>query len=385
MSAREAAYLAVVNYLKSGTYLDETLTPLAVKELSQARHIAYGTVQRLLSLDNLARQLTTRTSLNLKPKEKAILFTALYQAHFQQGSPLYAITDESLKLAKKYCHTTFVSFLNALLRAYGNQPPTLPAGDSAADLSIRFSYPLWFVNQLLKERDLQTTQAILELGNQPSHPMARCRPPADPFKMVSVSDVSSVGTSKDYYIQNATPVKLIQNLTKSECHPGRILDLCAAPGGKLILAHDLFPDASLFANDISEKRLRLLRQNLDKYQISAELSCRSAEGYTASEPFDLIILDVPCSNTGVLGKRPEARWRLSQNFLDDLIKLQRNLIASARRLLAPNGVIWYLTCSILNSENEDLVKDFSNPSMTQLPNAEGRDGGFGCAIRGHSL
>lgn len=375
-SPREAAYLAVLSYLKTGAYADETLASLAMTDVAQARHIAYGTIQRLLSLDFIARQLAKRTSLSLKPKEKALLFTALYQAHFQQGAPLYAIANETLKLAKKVCHSTFLSFLNAILRAYGTQRPALPAGDSPHDLSIHFSYPQWFVEQLLKERGLETTKTILALGNQPAPTMARVRESSNPFNLVTVADPSTISASTQHYIQNATPVHLIQHLAKTVDSPARVLDLCAAPGGKLILAHDIFPKALLFANDVSEKRLAVLRQNMEKYGIFAELTCGPAESYCSPHRFDLIILDVPCSNTGVLGKRPEARWRLSQTFLDDMTAMQRRLVTAAMKLLAPGGVLWYLTCSILKSENEDLIESPFLDSMTQLPNADGWDGGF---------
>lgn len=384
---REAAYLAVFHYLKSGTYVDDTLASLAIAELAQARHIAYGTIQRLLSLEALARQLTHRPSLSLKPKEKALLFTALYQAHFQQGSPLYAIANETLKLAKRLCHPTFVSFLNALLRAYAHHPPTLPPADSSQNLSIRYSYPRWFVEKLLSERGWETTLKVLELGNQPAPTMARQRGTQDPFAMVNVRDnLISTSASNQLYIQNVTPVRLIQQLVHSVQTPARILDLCAAPGGKLILAHDLFPNAALYANDVSEKRLELLRQNLSKYEISAQITCGLAQDYPTSAPFDLVILDVPCSNTGVLGKRPEARWRLSQSSLDALGVLQRQLTSAALRLLRPGGVLWYLTCSILKEENEGIVEQIDNGAcvgkpITQLPQLDGSDGGFGCAIR----
>jgi len=170
--------------------------------------------------------------------------------------------------------------------------------------------------------------------------------------------------------------------------PARILDLCASPGGKLLAAHDLFPQAKLYANDVSPEKIMRLSQNLAKYGVKADLNCGQGEDYQSSELFDLIILDVPCSNSGVLNKRPEARWRLTPKVIEGLRQTQSRLVKHAADLLAPGGVIWYLTCSILKSENEEMIEDVIQHDRLEkvfskivLPNYEGWDGGFGCVLR----
>lgn len=384
LSSREAAFLAVFQYLKAGTYADVTLAQLHTSDAA-ARQIAYGTLQRLISLDYLAKQLASRQNLKLKQKERALLATALYQVHYMTDSPLYAVTNEMVQLAKKHCHVAFARFLNALLRSYAAQAPTLPTDDSVSALSIRYSYPEWLIERLLQDYGLTPTLTILDLGNRPAPTMARLR--SSPFKMVEVANPSEVAASTELYIQNATPVKLIKHLATTQLQPRRILDLCAAPGGKLLLAHDLYPNAQLFANDVSSRRLETLQENLRKYGVQAEVRCGPAESYPTDQPFDLIILDVPCSNTGVLGKRPEARWRLSEEFLKELEVTQFELLKSAVQLLAPNGTIWYLTCSILKRENEQLIdtacqrfKLASQTQLTLLPAPNGADGGFAAAL-----
>lgn len=195
-------------------------------------------------------------------------------------------------------------------------------------------------------------------------------------------------TSSDYYIQNGTSIKLIKALAAQTKPPERILDLCASPGGKLLAAHDHFPKAELYANDISEKKLARLRENCEKYGLDASLSISMGEEYSSPEPFDLIILDVPCSNSGVLHKRPEARWRLSEEILNTLEKTQRKLLNHATTLLKPTGEIWYITCSILKRENEVLTNQFCKENaltkqheQTILPNANtGFDGGYCCKL-----
>lgn len=185
-----------------------------------------------------------------------------------------------------------------------------------------------------------------------------------------------------------TPVALVADLASKSSYPQRVLDICASPGGKLLAAHDHFPKAKLFANDISPEKILRLTQNLTKYGVTAQVRCGQGEDYPISEPFDVVILDVPCSNSGVLNKRPEARWRLTAEALQALKTQQLGLLEHALTLIGKQGVIWYLTCSILKAENEQLMAAFCQKhamkmayARTILPNAEGWDGGFACLLQ----
>jgi len=407
---REAAYLALLISLKDGKFIeksltkwDEKTTPASI-DFNLAKEIAYGSARMALSLDYIAKQLASKKTLKLKLKERALLRTALYQAIFMNRIPLYAITDETLKIAKTYCHHRFVGYLNATLRQLEKGIPPLPTGETTEEMSIRYSYPPFFVQELVHDCGLERAKEIMEIENSPPIAMTRIRPQGKirkglkliediPTPVATITDnklLPDIASSKDYYIQNVTPAVLMATLAKKTPSPKHILDLCAAPGGKLLFAHDAFPEATLFANDISEKKLDRLLQNCKKYHLDAILSCLPGETFTNPDPFDLIILDVPCSNSGVLNKRPEARWRLSQDKLSELEKIQMDLIEHAKRLLSPNGEIWYLTCSILKQENEHLIKKACKrfhlqvrEEKTLLPNPRGFDGGFASALRPH--
>jgi 16S rRNA (cytosine967-C5)-methyltransferase len=357
-----------------------------------------------LALDHIGAQLSTSGKLNLKMKERALLRTAIYQYCFMNKVPLYAIVNETIELAKKYCHKTFIAYLNALLRKLGENRYTLPDGNKPKDLSVRYSYPLYFVDALISDYGKEAAEDLLGQGNNPPKTMVRVRPGVDlsldAFKFLKPNNkmglpiaiidkaisLSALAELPEVYIQNATPVALIASLAEQGTQPATILDLCASPGGKLLAAHDLYPKARLFANDVSPEKILRLSQNLRKYNVQADLTCGPGEAYESKEPFDLIILDVPCSNTGVLNKRPEARWRLTPEAIKDLGKTQMALLTHAASLLSQDGAIWYLTCSILKHENEELLSRFVRLHglnikyyRTVLPNGEGWDGGF-CAL-----
>lgn len=384
MNSREAAYLAVMASVKGDQYAADFLDFWKQKESPSskddhlAREIAFGTIQRKLSLDYLAAQLTPQKKLNVKTKELVLLRTALYQYYFMDRIPIYALTNETQQIAKKYCHRTFVGFLNAVLRQLETTELKLPV----ESLSISYSYPEYFVDQLIKDYGLEQSRAILEMGNKPAQVMARKRSTLYEVELCKVSDVAD---SSDYYIQNRTPVELIKELSSTIVNPQTVLDLCASPGGKTVLIHDIFPAAKLFANDVSEEKLKRIRENLTKYTIAAEVTCGPGESYPRDKRFDLVIVDAPCSNTGVLNKRSEARWRLSVENVKALEDIQLKLIENASHI---GSFVWYMTCSILREENEAIVQKACQlfglekiKELTILPDEQGNDGGYGCAMR----
>ncbi len=412
MNCREAAFLALFNSLKGQGFIAEYLDEWFLKDQPQeqdlhlAQQIAYGSSQMALALDYLALQVSEKKKINLKLKERALLRTAIYQLYFLDRVPVYAVVNETIRIAKKYFHHYFISYLNALLRKFSEVLPKLPQNLDATSLSIRYSYPLSFVADLCTIYGLETAIKILEVGNKPAPITARIRKEGffqenqrillkDPFKVVEISnhELMQISKSSDHYIQNVTPVYLIGNLCVQRTElPKRILDMCAAPGGKILAAHDFFLHAELYANDVSQEKINKIKENLEKYGVKASLSCAEGQSLEFGEKFDVIILDVPCSNSGVLNKRPEARWRLNEESYSQLEILQQSLIKQALKLLNSGGEIWYMTCSILPRENEVLMSKVAqelslkiNSQWLVLPNQEGWDGGFACCLSEQKL
>lgn len=342
-----------------------------------------------LTLDHFILQLNAFQKVSLKLKPLLLLRSAIYQITMMDKVPLYAVVNETVELAKKYCSFPIAGFINAILRKKEAVPLKYSEGASAKALSLRFSYPQELIQHLLKQFTLSETKQILKSGNLPPHLMARKRFTKG-LEMVplSSSNLANYTSSHDCYIQNRTPALLFHHLAhKSHFEPDIILDLCSSPGGKLLLAHDYFPKASLFANDVSEAKIERIKENLTKYQFSAHLSTIPAEEYPLERKFDLIIADIPCSNTGVLNKRPEARWRFSKEALAELKTLAHGILSRAKDLLTANGKIWLMTCSILKEENQDLVAStcsslhlYCTHQELILPDDQGNDGGFAAEL-----
>lgn len=401
-SAREAAFFALYASLKEESFISDWLDlwqgrdQPEPKDFRLAREIAFGACRMALTLDAIAKGLTPQGRLDLKVKERALLRTALYQATMLDRIPLHAIVMETVAIAKKHGMKQKAAFFNALLRRLANETPPLPEGDSLAAISTRYSYPPALIKYLIATYGKETTLSILNQGNQPAPLMARVRETTDvkldqvpvlfaPFVYIrDTKQLQAISTSPSFYIQNLTSALHVQTLAKRFLKPPeKILDLCASPGGKLLLAHDNFPNATLFANDITDAKVERLKQNLEKYSVRANTSVGPGETFRSEFRFDLIICDVPCSNTGVLNKRPEARWRFSEKSLIELEALQLQLIENASRLLTSQGRIWFMTCSIIPQENEELTKKACscfNLQKTyehlQLPSNLGFEGGY---------
>ncbi len=365
ITAREAAFFALDAYFQRGIFIADALDGYQVQDFAFAYELACGVVRQKKALVALAKRYV---ALPEKRAGKILLYMSLYQLVCMDKVPAFAVGDEMVKLAKKYTSNHFAKFLNAFLR---NQAPKCTADDLIP------SYTDYFIERMVASYGQQLASEIMTLGNQHGALFARDR---TDMSMIPIDRVDLYTQSNRYYIQNPTQVAIYQELKNgSNIAPETILDLCACPGGKTILVHDMYPNARLFANDISEKKVELLRKNLDKYEIKATLSVGPGQEYKSDQLFDLIVLDAPCSNSGCLYKCPEARWRLTKDEIAKHVDLQKRLFQHACTLLSPKGVIWYSTCSILPEENESILRQQVRIQKLILPNREGYEGGFGAA------
>lgn len=321
-------------FLKEGTFFGK-LTPTA-------KTLAYGACQYLLILDAFIKPVRPK-----KLKERVILYLALYERFFMKTAP-HAWQNEWIEVAKKTTHPLFVKFLNQYLHKL---PETLTFKEEEA-------YPPFFRNRF--------PDAVYKAMNRPAPLFVRDRLEKT---FIQTDDLSPYLDSDRTYIQNPTPFHLIEALSQKITPPKTILDLCANPGGKTIALHEFFPDAAFFVNDLKEGRE--MKDNFSRLKIDAHFTQGDALLYPETTLFDLVILDAPCSNSGVLNKRPEARHRLTEASLAELHALQIKLWEKAQRL---GKQVAYMTCSILEEENEMPLE--AAYSKTILPDAAGLDGGY---------
>lgn len=190
-----------------------------------------------------------------------------------------------------------------------------------------------------------------------------------PFRFAKCGKVEALFKSglienASIYIQDMSTSAALSLL--SGLKPERIADICAAPGGKTLMLSELFPDSNIIAFDRSEKRLKLASENFERFGKNIKTVVSDASGIRSKASFDLVLADVPCSNTGVIRKRPDAVWRLSPGSLEETVLLQKKILQSASALLKDNGCILYSTCTIEDIENGRLVRDFASENGLEL-------------------
>lgn len=375
MNARSAALHALIAWQQKGTFLWDFLESWKnrespdKRELDFAYELACQTARYLGYLEHVAKKLTT--ALPKKQSERLLLYLGLYQRIFLKNIPLYAVVSTTVELAKNLTFSHFARFLNAVLRK------EIP--EDSPDCITLHSYPEFFKNCLLNQYGKEKMLELLTVMNHPSICMATT------YTDGKIDNRCYETPPESSYIQNCTPVQLVTTLAKTiQKTPTHILDLCAAPGGKTLLLAHLFPEAHLIAHDLPHKEKRLL-ENVHRFAPNVKV-VTNHEAF-ADRKFDLILVDAPCSNSGVLYKCPEARWRLSQESLDQLEQVQIELIKQAITHLQKGGTLWYMTCSILQQENEAFVEKLQktlgltlNQFLLCLPDQKGQEGGFAASF-----
>ncbi len=326
--------------------LDERRNELALpRDRALLTNLVFGTTRMLRPLD----WLIDRCARTVDPEIRQHLRIALFQMRYLDRIPRHAAVHEAVELAK--VHGKGVGgFANALLR----RAVDLPLPD---DLGIRTSHPDWLIDRWRPR--FTNLNEILDANNTPLPISARVNPlraPPDLLAMGPVIDINGDPTlhpgfdQGHFTVQDETFSRVAPWL---EPKPGeRVLDLCAAPGGKTThLAELMQGRGEVVAVDLPD-RIGLVAKAAERLYLT-NVRCVPGDGATIDFPelFNAILVDAPCSNTGVLSRRPDARWRLTLGDFAVNAGLQRRLLQNAARLLRPGGRLVYATCSLEPEEN----------------------------------
>ncbi len=400
--------------------------------------LAYGCVRRRGTLDAVLASGSKRPVPRLNAAVRVALRLALYQILFLDRVPAHAAVDHAVGWAKGHAGGPRAGYVNGVLRgllrsiegpAAGrtNERKDVPredgsalrfkknlfpdpAGNLAGNLSTRFGMPQWLVERWLERWGAQRVGQILRAGIQRPPLTVRARTSRDALAAalkerevafeagpgeaaLRVADgesaVALVLGSGDAAVQDGTSQRVAPLV---EAAPGEVvLDLCAAPGGKTLHLADLMKQGRIVACDVDAERMALLEGLRERMgAIDYETVCLDPEAALPFEPrtFDAILVDAPCSNTGVLRRRVEARWRLRAQDITTLASIQADLLERCLPVLKEGGRIVYSTCSLEPEENEDVVAAFVErhpefvvePGFRSWPRAEA-DGGFGVVLR----
>ena len=358
--ARRAAFAVVRRVFEDGAYADRALRSEAAgldeRDRALARRLAYGTVQRVRTLDHAIETLGRRPVRKLDPPVRAALRLGCYQLAFLDGVPRYAAVNESVELVRAARLERAVPFANAVLRrladgarAHCDALPESTAGEAA----LRHSYPDWVAETWWRELGPEDARALMRTQNAEQETAVRLvRGSVDgredsmiPGAWV-VERVDEAAVAEGRVWPQSRGSQLVGHVVRSR--PGeRTLDLCAAPGGKATML-----DGEVVAVEVDEARAAQLAATARRLGATG-VRVVHADGRELPpelDGFDRALVDAPCSGLGVLASRPDLRWRSVP-----LSDLQLELLRAAIRRVRGGGTVVYSTCTINEEENEAVV------------------------------
>jgi 16S rRNA (cytosine967-C5)-methyltransferase len=360
MAARAAAYTVVLRVFEDEAYADRVLRSAAegldARDRALAQRLAFGTVQRVRTLDHAIETLGRRPVRKLDPPVKAALRLGAYQLGFAEGIPRHAAVNESVELVRAARLERAVPFTNAVMRrlADGIRPLLAALAETTpAEAALKHSYPDWVADLWWNELGADDARALMRAQNEPPETVVRLvrgDPPGEPTDVPRAYRVERVDEKAlaEGRIWPQSRGSQLAGLAVGSRDGERTLDLCAAPGGK---ATQLAGEVT--AVEIFEGRARELQENVRRLGAKSVTVVRADATHLPPEleGFDRALVDAPCSGLGVLAARPDLRWRARP-----LPDLQLELLRAAAERVRPGGTILYSVCTISRAENEDVVE-----------------------------
>ena len=435
MSAREVALVALDRVRQNRAYSNLQLNQLLVKhhlndsDRRLTTRLVYGVLQHQLTLEYWLDPFVKDRQLD--SWVATLLLMSIYQYHYLERVPDWAVTNESIEIAKHRGGQGIRKFVTGVLHAILRKG--LADVDQIKDhhrrLAVKYSVPEWIAEQLLTQYGDEQAQRVLAAVNEPARLVVRVN--------TAVTDLATVedqlaASGVEFQESQVVPDALV--ITKGsvigsplfdqglvtiqdesamlavdsmDVQPGdRVLDACAAPGGKTTqIAARLDPNqgGQVDALDIHQHKTRLINRNAARLHVadrvfSHALDARRVTEEFADETFDKILVDAPCSGMGLLRRKPEIRYTKKLADSTNLHQIQKSILAAVAPKVKKGGIITYSTCTILKQENDQTVQDFltdhpdfsllktttarklkddrSSKTLTILPSDYGSDGFF---------
>ena len=405
----EYSHIALKNALDQYQYLEK-------QERAFIARVVNGTLERMIELDYIIDQFSKVKVSKMKPVIRTILRSAVYQLKYMDSVPASAACNEAVKLAAKRGFGSLRGFVNGVLRNISRNLSDISypsEEDMLYSFSVRYSVPEWILGQWLAEYGKETVRAMAEEFLKEKPVTVRFHPDRISKEElmrklkeegVSVKEDSELpyalhlsgldylmkleSFQKGYFqVQDVSSMQVAQWAAPEE--GSYIIDVCAAPGGKAIhLAEMLRRTGHVEARDLTEYKIGMIRENIlrsgmtniEVVQMDARLRDEASVGKA-----DIVIADLPCSGLGVLGRKPDLKYKMTQDTQRELVKLQREILSVSAEYVKQGGKLIYSTCTIHKEENEDNAAWFARQFpefhlQRERQTLPGRDSGDGFYI-----
>lgn len=403
-NAREVAVLTLVACEKQGAWSDGHLKKaikhgdLDRRDAALATRLCFGVLQNRYLLDFYLNRFSATKAEKLEPKVRAALQVALYQLILMDKIPESAAVNEAVSIVRKHSRNPRAAGLvNAVLRAFlraGEDLPEIKGRSAAETLSIRYSHPMWLVEEWIELLGEEDAERLLRADNEQPPTMAQinlvrtdCNRVRDSLEaqgvtvtphpwlsdclmLTSTGDLERLETYGDgsVYIQDAAARMAVE---AAALEPGdRVLDCCAAPGGKSFAAAIRMENrGELISCDIHPHKIKLIEAGRDRLGLdiisprvqNAKEFVPEWDGY-----FDAVLADVPCSGLGIIRKKPDIRFK-DPEPLNGLPSIQSDILNNVSRYVRPGGTLIYSTCTLRRQENEAVAQRFLQSHSDFLP------------------
>ena len=400
----------------------------ARSEAAFASTLFYGVLERRLTLDCCIENYAAKGLKGMSPEVLQILRVAFYQLLFMPNIPESAVVNEAVKLTRQMRRSSASGFVNGVLRSFLRDGRALPHfDDPLKELSILYSIPQWMFAEWQRDYGPETAEQMASAFNRPAPVFVRCNPlRCTPEELCTGLEREGISAGEEEGLPGCVRLSHTGNLRRLEAFRAgwfhvqdkssqlcalalgakageRVLDLCAAPGGKTFTAAQGMENrGQADAFDLYEKRVELIRQGAERLGLtSVACGVRDALEFLPDSPlYDRVLCDVPCSGLGVLGRKPEIRYKDPDDFAG-LPRIQYKILENASKYVKEGGTLVYSTCTLRREENQEVVHrflkehpDFSvvplpaecgvyggrEGELTLLPHVDGTDGFYICRM-----
>lgn len=418
------SHLVIRSVLDKYQYLDK-------KERAFLTRLAEGTIEHQIEMDYMIDSFSKVKVRKMKPLIRNLLRMSVYQLRYMDAIPDSAVCNEAVKLAKKRGFRQLSGFVNGVLRSIVREGDKLLYPDAAIEpkryLEVKYSVPGWIINRWMKAYGYEQTETILSHFYQESPLTIRtnrtkCTPEELRTKLINeqvtvekigeipaesgefkdaldrlwdyaytISDfdhLQSLQTFQDgdFYVQDLSSMLVAEMAAPKK--GDYVIDVCAAPGGKSSHIAELMDGTGMVeARDLTEYKTNLIEENIRRHGLSnMKAVCMDATVFDRDSvgKADILICDLPCSGLGVMGKKTDIRYKMTEEKEKELVQLQRQILKTVIPYVKENGTVIYSTCTIDRAENEEnaawIEREFPELSLVamkqMLPGEAGNDGFF---------
>ncbi len=415
---REIAMETLIEILEnkqfSHIYLKAVLDKYSYLEKNERAFITRlvnGTVERMLQLDFIINSYSKTKVKKMKPLIRTIMRMAAFEIYYMDSVPDSATCNEYVKLAKKRGFAGLSGFVNGVLRTISREKGKL----EFKDLSVKYSMPQWIVDKWTSDYGKDKTEAILSGFLMPEELCIR-------VNLVKISREDLVHKLEGQgisiricdtlpsacYISNYDSLNSIPEFNQglfyvqdysSQMVPYKadvkatdlVIDVCAAPGGKALHVGEIANDGQVIARDLTDAKVAIIQANIQRTgadNVTAQRWDATEFDPDSENKFDVVIADLPCSGLGIIRKKPDIKYNQTEESLQELVKLQSDILDNVCKYVKAGGTLCYSTCTINKDENENQVENFlgshsqfSVVEQVQLLPDENHDGVYICVMK----